>query len=94
MIKSTGQFLTFDLLWSKAQDGYSHYTFYERAQLASTGQTLLVIKDKLGYVFGAFLASDIRQEQKFAGDSDAFVFTFKTTEDMQIWDSTGENHNY
>lgn len=68
--------MKFDLLWSRARDGYSHYTFYEMAQSSGTGQTMLVIKDAVGFVFGAFLEQDIRQEPKFSGEADSFVFTF------------------
>ena len=40
------------LLYTPSRDGYSHLTFFRK--LEDYEQTMLVIKDTRGYVFGAF----------------------------------------
>ena len=46
------------LLFTPVRDGYSHLTFFEK--LEEYEETILVIKDTRGYVFGAFLTEEWR----------------------------------
>lgn len=55
---------------------------------------MIVVKDAVGYVFGAFLEQEIKNIPRFSGEADSFVFTFKDNEDLQLWDATGDNHFY
>ena len=47
-----------ELLFTTARDGYSHLTYFEK--LEDMPETLLVIKDKKGYTFGAFCTEQWR----------------------------------
>jgi len=80
------------LLFTTCEDGYSHLTFYDR--LEDAPETILVIKDTKGYVFGAFLTEEWNLTSKFYGDGYSFVFSFMDGDDLELYPATGENDLY
>ena len=51
------------LLFTTRRDGYSHFTFFEK--LSNMPETILVVKDTKGYVFGAFLTEEWHRSSNF-----------------------------
>ena len=83
---------TWKLLYTPTRDGYSHLTFFEK--LEDHEETVLVIKDTRGYIFGAFLTQEWHNTRNFYGDGYSFVFTFRDADDLEIYPATGETDNY
>lgn len=79
---------TWKLLFTPARDGYSPLTFFEK--LTDYEQTLLVIRDMRGYIFGAFLTEEWRSTRNFYGDGYSFVYTFRDGDDLEIYPATGQ----
>lgn len=77
------------LLYSIQRDGYSHHTFFDK--IARQGAYVLLIRDSLGHVFGAYLSDTIKNRRCFSGNGDAFVFTFHDGEELEVFGSTGQN---
>ena len=63
------------LLYSLNTDGVSMGTFYERCR--SWKITLIVIRDKGGFIFGAFCTEKWVKSTKFYGTGETFLFTFR-----------------
>ena len=80
------------LLYTPSKNGYSHLTFFDK--LDGNVETLLVIKDTRGYVFGAFMTEEWRMTSSFYGDGYSFVFTFRDGDDLELYPATGDNDNY
>ena len=80
------------LLFSPGRDGYSHLTFFRK--LEEHEQTILIIKDSRGYIFGAFLTEEWHNTANFYGDGFSFVFTFRDGDDLELYPATGETDNY
>jgi len=53
-----------------------------------------VIKDRVGYIFGAFCAEEWKNSNVFFGNGDAFVFTFRNGDDLEIYPATGMDTQY
>lgn len=62
-------------LFSMNIDGVSTGTFYEKCKKWKV--TLLVVKEKHGYIFGAYCTDTWRTSSKFYGTGETFLFTFK-----------------
>ena len=80
------------LLFTPRRDGYSYLTFFKK--LEDNEQTILVVKDTRGYVFGAFLTEEWHTTSNFYGDGFSFVFTFRDGDDLELYPATGESDNY
>lgn len=80
------------LLFTPARDGFSHLTFFEK--LENHEETILVIKDTRGYVFGALCTEEWRETPHFYGDGYSFVFTFRDGDDLELYPASGEADLY
>jgi TLD len=61
-------------LFTIAKDGVSYTTFYEN--LKDRDNTVILIKDNKGKIFGAYCSEYWRKAMHFYGLGDSFVFTF------------------
>ena len=57
-------------------------------------ETILVVKDTKGYVFGAFLTEEWHRSSNFYGDGYSFVFTFRDGDDLELYTASGETDLY
>ena len=64
-----------ELLYSTKRHGLSMNTFFR--QVAGRRDSVLVIKDSGGYVFGAFLPFEWRQSKNYYGTGESFIFSLK-----------------
>ena len=80
------------LLFTTRRDGYSHFTFFEK--LSNMPETILVVKDTKGYVFGAFLTEEWHRSSNFYGDGYSFVFSFRDGDDLELYTASGETDLY
>ena len=62
------------------EDGTSLITFYEKCR--DVENTLLVVQDNNGWVFGGYCNEAWREGYRFFGNGDNFVFTFKNTQEV------------
>ena len=80
------------LLYTPSRDGSSYLSFFKK--LDDNEQTILVIKDTGGFVFGAFLSEEWRCTSDFYGNGLSFVFSFRDGEDLEIYRATGLTDKY
>jgi hypothetical protein len=88
------QFCSWKRLYKMDEDGRSLITFFDRVK--DWDQTILVIQDTRGYVFGGLCYEAWRSAFRFFGDSDTILFTFKDTETptFSYWSGQGEQFQY
>ena len=55
---------------------------------------MLIIEDKTGYKFGGFCTEEWIFGSNFFGTGDNFVFTFRNTDQCEIWYASGDNSMY
>ncbi len=79
-LPSTIRLNKWELLFTTRRDGYSNLTFFSK--LEDMTETILVIKDSQGYVFGALTTEEWQNRNGFYGDGYSFVFTFKDGDDL------------
>jgi len=91
-LPSTIRLSKWDLLFTPSRDGYSNLTFFSK--LEDMQETILVIKDTRGYIFGAFVTEEWRDSNSFYGDGYSFVFSFKNGDDLSLYPATGECELY
>lgn len=77
------------LVYSINRDGDSVGTFFERTR--DWKFTLLVIKDKLGWIFGGFCCEQWKMKTKFYGTGESFLYTFRNRDEPMVYYWTGEN---
>ncbi|CAG8536202.1 5414_t:CDS:2 [Diversispora eburnea] len=78
------------LLFSSARDGESWHAFINL--LLYKGSTILVIKDKNGYIFGGFSYKDWELNPKFYGDRKNFLFSSRPK--LRFYPVSGYNDNF
>lgn len=76
-----------ELAFATYRDGYSHHNFFDKCN--EHEYSILVVKDRVGFVFGAFCAEEWIDQTNFYGNGDAFVFTFRDGDDLEIFPATG-----
>jgi len=87
------QYKNLKLVFSASRDGYFLNTFYYKGQ--NIKNSILVIKDDNGCVFGAYASEDYRNSpHEFYGTGETFLFTFFKTERIHCFPSTGLNEYY
>ena len=64
-------------------------TFYRKAQEYSN--TVMLIKDEHGYVFGAFCTAQWEQSYRFFGTGDNLLFSFQGENDPCVYRWSGES---
>jgi hypothetical protein len=67
-------------------------TFMEKIKREET--TLILCVDEAGYKFGTLQFEDWLPRKKFYGSGESFVFTFKTGDDVKVYNGTGKNSMY
>lgn len=77
------------MLYSLNRDGVSIGTFYEKARFFK--QTLMIIKEKAGYIFGAYCTETWKSATKFYGTGENFLFTFRDGDKIEVFNWTGED---
>lgn len=78
------------LAFSTSNHGMSWTIF--ASNIEQKGSTLLLLKDKNGYIFGGFASQEWKAQPKFYGDSSCFIFRLQP--DIVIYPATGYNQNY
>eukprot|EP00944_MAST-04C_sp_MAST-4C-sp1_P008864 g8864.t1 len=73
-----------NLIYSSQRDGYSLQTCLGLSKNRS-GPSLLVIKDNLGYIFGAFVSETIEKRDGYYGTGETFVATFFPRYKAYFW---------
>ena len=77
------------LLFSINSDGVSLNTFY--ARLKNRDNTVLLIKDEQGNIFGAYCCEAWHMSNYFYGRGESFVFSFHNEDDLQVYMWTGHD---
>ena len=67
---------------------------YLFSKLADAEYTLLVIKDDMDHIFGAFCTEAWKESNDFSGTGESFVFTFRQGDDLELSATTGLDENY
>jgi hypothetical protein len=80
------------LLYRRSDNGISMITFMEKIKREET--TLILCVDEAGYKFGTLQFEDWLPRKKFYGSGESFVFTFKTGDDVKVYNGTGKNSMY
>ena len=80
------------LLYRLSEHGVSMNTFISRLQ--GYDSTLLVIEEKNGHKFGGFCTEEWTFSSSFFGTGDNFVFTFRGSDEVEMWYASGDNNYY
>lgn len=78
------------LLFNTTKHGLSFNRFM--AHCCDHGPTIVLLRDKSGYVFGGFAAVEWKKSGKFFGSPDCFLF--RLLPEPGVWRSCGDNENY
>lgn len=82
-----------NLLYRMTIDGCSFNTFYHKAE--GYNNTLLIIKDERGNIFGGYNCEEYSKEHKgFFGRGENFLYTFYNENRVHVFYATGDNDNY
>ena len=76
---------TWELAFSTELHGYLLSTMYRNIKSWS-GPTLLVIKDKRGHKFGAYVTDSFKPDDKIHGGGECFVFRLKHRDVQKLFD--------
>ncbi|KAF2068870.1 hypothetical protein CYY_009807 [Polysphondylium violaceum] len=77
-----------ELVYNSTNDGVSFTTFYRR--MSQVDQSILLIKDNKGYIFGAFLSEQVKPKKDvFYGNGETFLF--KLYPEFAVYKWTKEN---
>lgn len=88
------QYKNFKLVYKPNRDGWNMRTFYDRIE--GSKNSILVVKDDSGNVFGAFVSEEYQHlhKKEFYGTGETFIFTFFKSERIHCFPSTGLNDYY
>uniref|UniRef100_A0A6B2LKV8 Oxidation resistance protein 1 n=1 Tax=Arcella intermedia TaxID=1963864 RepID=A0A6B2LKV8_9EUKA len=78
-----------ELLFCTSTDGISMLSFYLKTRDADP--TLLVVEDKKGHVFGAFVTEPWEKQKGYYGTGESFLFKLRPKELSDVWRWTGRN---
>ena len=81
---------TWELVFSTEVHGYLLSTLYRNLK-SWTGPTLLVVKDKKGHKFGAFVTESFKPDDKIHGGGECFVFRLKHDNLEQLFSYEGDS---
>eukprot|EP01133_Synstelium_polycarpum_P011965 gene11965-13948_t len=76
-----------ELHYNTTSDGVSFNTFFRK--LKNIPQSILLIKDNGGHIFGAYLSEDVKQKDCFYGTGESFLF--KIYPEFHVYKWTKEN---
>lgn len=80
------------LTYSNIKHGSSLNTLFYKCE--ESGPNILVIQDFKGWVFGGFCSCSWERSQKFYGNGENFLFSFKNTKKMNSFTWTGDNYHF
>lgn len=82
--------------WKLAYSPKSHGTSLQAFMRCASEmtQSILVIKDQDGFVFGGFASDSWNFNRIYYGTGDCFLFSFKDGEDLKCYFPTGKNDYY
>ena len=75
-----------------SENGISMITFSERIKREEA--TLILCVDEYWYKFGTLQFEDWMPRKKFFGTGESFVFSFKTGDEVNVYNGTGKNQMY
>ncbi|EFA78561.1 WD-40 repeat-containing protein [Heterostelium album PN500] len=76
-----------ELQYNTTNDGVSFNTCYRK--MRNVPQSILLIKDNGGYIFGAFISDELKPKANFYGSGETFLF--KLEPEFQVFKWTKEN---
>lgn len=91
-LPSYHQFANLYKIFSISVDGTSLKTLYNKCE--GINNSVLIIKDDEGNIFGAYASEEYAPSSKFFGTGECFLFTFYKEDKIHIFCSTGINDNY
>ena len=86
------QYTNLKKIFTISTDGCALRSFYNKCQGISN--SILVIKDDEGNVFGAYASEEFSPKCKFFGTGECFLFTFYKENKINVFNSTGKNEYY
>ena len=86
------QYVNLKLIYSISRDGCALKTFYQKSE--GINNSILVVKDDTGNVFGAYSSEQFEPSGKFYGTGECFLFTFYNANRIHIFNATGANEHY
>ena len=86
------QYSSLSKIFSLSQDGADIKSLFKKCE--GIKNSILVIKDKEGNIFGAFLSDVLYPSATFTGTPDSFLFTFYKEEKIHVYKATQINDNY
>lgn len=86
------QYGNLKLVYSISKDGCALKTFYTKCE--EINNSILLVKDDSGNVFGAYASETFEPTAKFYGTGECFLFTFYNGNRIHIFNATGANEHY
>ena len=91
-LPSYHQYSSLYKIFSISIDGSALKSFYNKCE--GINNSVLVIKDDEGNVFGAYASEVYTPNSTFSGTGECFLFTFYKDNKIHIYNSTGINDHY
>ena len=86
------QYVSLYRIFSLSVDGSALKSFYKKCE--GIKNSILVIKDDEGNVFGAYASDVFYPSSTFCGSRDSFLFTFYKEDKIYVYKATEINENY
>jgi hypothetical protein len=86
------QYVNFYRIFSLSVDGSALKSFYKKCE--GIRNSILVIKDDEGNVFGGYASDIFFPTSTFRGSLDTFLFTFYKEDKIHVYKPTEQNDNY
>jgi hypothetical protein len=86
------QYVSLYRIFSLSVDGSALKSFYKKCE--GIKNSILVIKDDEGNVFGAYASDVFYPSSTFCGTPDSFLFTFYKEDKIHVYKATEVNGNY
>lgn len=86
------QYTDLKLVFSMSIDGCALKSFYNKCQ--EINNSVIVIKDEEGNVFGAYASEKFVPTSDFSGTGETYLFTYYKGNKINIYNSTGLNEHY
>jgi len=86
------QYVSLYRIFSLSVDGSALKSFYKKCE--GIKNSILVIKDDEGNVFGAYASDVFYPSSTFCGSPDSFLFTFYKEDKIHVYKATEVNDNY
>ena len=80
-----------DRLFQMDSDGISMQTFFNLVRKHQ--QTIIIVQDKAGFKFGAYISEAWKPQKYFYGTGESFLFTFRDGDDISVFRWSGANES-